>query len=309
MQHAARIAIGLAAQGARALPRPACVLGSRRLPGCCTLLRAAAGRRGHSTLVQGTLLSFKRPPGVAQSFEVSKPHVPLGRQHAPRVWLQDKLVQVARMTQSPEGRHKTLRSEKVDQPPLGGSPRNRSSPRRAVWLGACRPPTSVVGRRFGWRGATKQGLLCLVVVPVDAVANAERGVATVVDDDLLGSSGSTKTCTFTPLVPGCSTMWGQQFAVAGILGHHISAGRRSRPHRRRSILWSWSRWHCWWQKSFRPHRAGWERRAGPASNWLPPLVQRSRPGRCIAHLQSRHRCGRDTGKDMSRPTPRGGPNR
>ena len=44
-----------------------------------------------------------------------------------------------------------------------------------------------------------------------------------------GSSGSTKTCTFTPLVPGCSTMWGSNspsleywattFPLAGVPDH------------------------------------------------------------------------------------------
>ena len=128
--------------------------GSRRPPGCCNpAAQQAPSAGGHSTLVQGTLSPSKRPPWAAQSFEVSKPHVPLGRQHAPRVWLQDKLVQVARMTQSPEGRHKTLRSAKVDQPPLGGQPKKpQFTPKSQFWLGACRPPTSEVGKAFWVEG-------------------------------------------------------------------------------------------------------------------------------------------------------------
>ena len=67
-------------------------------------------------------------------------------------------------------------------------------------------------------------------MPVDAVANAERGVTAVVDDDLFGIIRVHQDLHVHPVGAGLQHDVGQQFAVAGILGHHISVGRRSRPH-------------------------------------------------------------------------------
>ena len=79
-------------------------------------------------------------------------------------------------------------------------------------------------------GRYQAGIAGLVVVLVNAVPNAERGVATVVDDDLFGVIRVHQDLHVHPIGAGLQHDVGQQLAVAGILGHHISAGRGSRPH-------------------------------------------------------------------------------
>ena len=99
-------------------------------------------------------------------------------------------------------------------------------------LAWCLQTTNVRGGKGvlgGW-GRYQAGVAGLVVVPVDAVANTERGVATVVDDDLFGVIGVHQDLHIHTIGAGLQHDVGQQFAVAGILGHHISAGWRSRPH-------------------------------------------------------------------------------
>ena len=115
---------------------------------------------------------------------------------------------------------------------IGGAAQETAVHPEEPVLARCLQTANVRGGEgvLGGGGRHQAGVARLVVVPVDAVANAERGVATVVDDDLLGVIRVHQDLHVHPVGAGLQHDVGQQFAVAGILGHHISAGWRSRPH-------------------------------------------------------------------------------